>query len=103
MNNNSRFGLDVARTMRAAFYDVSRDGVLVYLDPSIGALANHARQLVAVVNQAKARIELRLHGRLQAAFELRGDVVSACHGAFKAYFETFAALCREQDHGAIAA
>lgn len=91
------------RKMRAAQFDLSADGVLMYLDSAIGVLQNVERQILIRLNAAKARFELVLRGRVMETIALEGDVADACVQAFGAYFRAFEKLCAKREAGAAAA
>lgn len=75
-----------------ALFALSPEGVLVYQDPMIGALANPEKQLAVVVNLKKACLELKVREEVKQRFDLRVGTRQACREAFHAYFTAFESL-----------
>ncbi len=85
----------VIKEMRESFFDVSPDGVLVYIDPMIGTM-RHVRQHLAVrVNAEAGKIELQHRGQTIQEFLLTEGTRVACEAAFGAYFSTLEDFCRQ--------
>lgn len=93
----------MVKKMNEAFFELLSEGVLSYQDPMIGPLANQEKQLVVLLNDEKARLELRLHGLVQEVFGFSDGIAQACRSAFHAYFTTFQSLCAERQRAVIAA
>lgn len=85
----------LAVRMRRAHFDISPLGVLTYLDPAIGALANPSKGIAARVCADTFQIELIVNGRTEATWDLRENVAEACASAFGGYFGAFERLCLE--------
>lgn len=76
----------VLKELREAFFDISPDGVLVYLDPMIGTM-RHARHHLSVrINGEKNQVELHHRGAPAREFSFADGVRRACENAFGAYF-----------------
>src|SRR4029079_6670630 len=87
--------LCVIKEMLECFFDVSPDGVLVYLDPMIGTMRSLARHLMIRVNSEKSRLELQHRGQTVQEFALAEGARRACEDAFGAYFEKLQEFCRQ--------
>ena len=82
------------KELRDGYFDISPDGVLVYLDPMIGSM-RHARHHLAVrVNPEKSQLELHHRGQTLQTFPLAEGPRRACEDAFGAYFSTLEDICR---------
>ena len=92
----SRLSREVVRQMNRALFDVSRDGILRYLDPTIGALHNGQRQIAVRAEPGRVALELWIGGRVAEVFSLVPDAQEACTNAFFAYFSAFENLCRRE-------
>jgi len=73
--------------MNAAMFNVSSEGVLVIMDPAMGALDNQKRQVRVQVNAKANQLELTVRGEVEEIFKLRGNVKQVCLDAARAYLE----------------
>jgi hypothetical protein len=83
--------------MRKLFFDVSPDGILVYLDPIIGTLENTQLRLQIRTDFAKKQFELEMAGDVEKVISWNGNIRQACEEAFVAYFRGFRKLCEQQN------
>lgn len=83
--------------VRACFFEVSGENVLVYQDPIIGPLSHPGRQLAVIANEAKGRFELHLQGRIEEVFEFGIHAGLAGRRACHAYFRRFENCCVNDD------
>jgi hypothetical protein len=95
MKNAASLTSRLLKEMRESFFDVSPDGVLVYLDPMIGTMRSLARQLMIRVNSEKSRLELQHRGQTVREFPLAEGARRACEDAFGAYFEKLQEFCKQ--------
>jgi len=90
----------MARKMRSAFFDVSPEGVLVYLDPFIGLLRHQREDLSVRAEPGKARFTLTVGGTVTQTFEWQSDIGSTCWEAFAAYFRQLEQTFKQQSRTA---
>ena len=102
MRNETALSTALVRKLNANFFDVSEEGILVYLDPMIGPLRNRSRQLLVSLNAKKKQFELRLQGRVAEVFDFEGNMGNVCCRAFGAYFQAFEQLCHAQNRTNVA-
>jgi hypothetical protein len=103
MSNTNGLPGNLIKKMRNVFFDVSPEGILVYMDPIIGQLANNAKQLMVKLNPDKNQFELHLNSQIQQVFKLDKRVGHTCQEAFMAYFNTFSNLCGDKKADLVAA
>ncbi len=86
----------VLKEMRDSYFDISPDGVLVYLDPMIGTMRHLQHHLMIRVNAEKNGLELQHRGETIQEFNLTEGPRHACEAAFGAYFSTLQKLCHSR-------
>ena len=96
MRSPSQLPRKVVQQMNQAFFDISNDGILRYLDPAIGALHNDKRQITVRVNLRQITLDLWIDGQVVEVFSLVPDAWDACARAFFAYFSAFENMCRQE-------
>ena len=97
MASGSKLPKELLEKLKAEMFDVSPEGVLVVMDPTIGALDNRKRQVRVQVNAKANQLELSVRGQVEYIFRLDGNVRRACLDAFKEYLKTLEKLANE-DH-----
>ena len=88
-------GKEMRQKLRAEFYDIDGDGLLVYLDSGIGRYKFPGHGLLVRLSEARTRLELSVRGDIVETFPLSSDPVQACRDASSAYFRRLAAEGRK--------
>ena len=86
---------DHVAEMRSVHFDVCEDGVLTYLDRTIGRYENTTYDLAIRLSVSGRWLELQARGRIAARFDLDRGVEQACMDASSAYFCTLADFCEQ--------
>ena len=96
MRSANRLPRAVVQQMNRAIFNVYGDGVLRYLDPTIGTLDNGKRQIVVRTEPGCVALELWVDGQIAEVFPLFPHTQETCAQAFFAYFSTYETLCRQE-------
>ena len=88
-------GKKIRQELREKFYDISDDGLLVYLDHNIGRSEFPKHGLLVRLSDDRTQLELSIRGDIIETFPLSPRLVRACDAASTAYFRRLAAEGRK--------